>query len=160
MPLGSLTPRPGVGDPRESRLTQNEQRTEFTLWAFARSPLILGANLTNLDDSTRSLMSNSALIAVNQRGLDNHPVRRLPAGFGRVRVWSATVKEPAQSTAYFAFFNTDDKPVTLHFSWDQFGRSGKDYVINLFDGGQLPPDAPVNITLPVHGCAFYGLPAE
>ena len=37
------------------RYTHDEQRTEFTLWAISRSPLILGANLTKLDDFTRSL---------------------------------------------------------------------------------------------------------
>jgi hypothetical protein len=160
MPLGWLTPRPGMGEPRESRLTPDEQRTEFTLWAFARSPLILGANLTKLDDSMRSLMSNSMLIAVDQRGLDNHPVRNLPAGFEHVRVWSATVKASAQSTEYFAFFNLDDKPVTLHFSWGQFGRLGKNDAFTLSDGEAMAPTAPVDITLPVHGSAVYGLQTE
>ena len=31
LPEGSLTPHPGWGDPRQSRYTQDEQRTEFTL---------------------------------------------------------------------------------------------------------------------------------
>jgi hypothetical protein len=54
LPIGSLTPHPGWQGPRESRLTHDEERTEMTLWAITRSPLILGANLTKLDDFTRS----------------------------------------------------------------------------------------------------------
>jgi len=30
LPEGSLTPHPGVGEPRQSRLTRDEQQTEFT----------------------------------------------------------------------------------------------------------------------------------
>jgi len=104
MPLGSLTPRPDWGAPRESRLTRDEQRTEFTLWSFARSPLILGANLTRLDDFTRSLMTTKDLIAVNQHGVGNHPVKNLPAGFEHVRVWEATVNESATPAQFLAFF--------------------------------------------------------
>ena len=40
LPEGALTPHPGWGEPRMSRYTQYEQRTEFTLWAISRSPLI------------------------------------------------------------------------------------------------------------------------
>ena len=66
LPWGSLTPHPGWGEPRQSRETPDEQRTEFTLWAIARSPLILGANLTKLDDFTRSLMTNQSMLFMNQ----------------------------------------------------------------------------------------------
>src|ERR1035441_5966710 len=44
LPWGWLGPHPGWGEARQSLLTHDEQRTEFTLWAIARSPLILGAN--------------------------------------------------------------------------------------------------------------------
>lgn len=66
LPLGSLRPNPGMGEPRESRLSHDEQRTLFTLWEIARSPLMLGANLTMLDPFTRSLVTNSRIIAINQ----------------------------------------------------------------------------------------------
>jgi alpha-galactosidase len=51
-PLGAAKPRARRGESRASRLTPDEQRTELTLWSIARSPLILGANLTLLDDAT------------------------------------------------------------------------------------------------------------
>jgi alpha-galactosidase len=51
LPFGSLTPHPGWGAPRQSRLTRNEEQTQFTLWCIARSPLILGGNLTELASS-------------------------------------------------------------------------------------------------------------
>ena len=74
LPWGWLGPHPGMGEARQSRETQDEQRTEFTLWAIARSPLILGANLTRLDDFTRSLITNQTMLFMNQNVTYSHPV--------------------------------------------------------------------------------------
>jgi hypothetical protein len=158
-PWGALTPHPGWGEPRQSRETQAEQKSEFTLWAFARSPLILGQNLTKLDDFTRSLLTNDQIIAVNQMGKDNHPVKNLPAGFEQVRVWQATVGDDGSSAQAFALFNLDDGPVRLHFTWQQLGYSGKGDAQNLYDGTSLSATAPVEIILPAHGCVAYRIGA-
>ncbi len=151
LPFGSLRPHPGWGAPRQSRITHDEERTEFTLWAFARSPLILGANLTQLDDFTRSLLTDRDVIAVNQHGSGNHPVKNLPPGFEHVRVWEAHVDQ----SEYFAFFNLDDKPVTLHFKWEQLGYRGKSKVRNLYEGGGFQQTAAMETTIPAHGSTVY-----
>ena len=63
---------PRLGEPRQSRLTPDEVRTQFTPWTIARLPLILGTNLTKLDDFTRSLITNKGVIAVNQEPWECH----------------------------------------------------------------------------------------
>jgi hypothetical protein len=61
LPIGSLRPHPGWGEPRQSRLTPDEARTLFSLWAIARSPLILGANLNpRAGDQRRGHRARSA----------------------------------------------------------------------------------------------------
>jgi len=47
-----------TGVSSNTRLAPAEQQTLMTLWAMARSPLILGANLTALDDATLKLIAN------------------------------------------------------------------------------------------------------
>jgi hypothetical protein len=157
LPLGSLTPRPGWGAPRQSRLTRDEQRTEFTLWAFARSPLIVGANLTRLDDFTRSLLMNRDLINVDQHGVNNHPVKFLSKGFEHVRVWESKDGVSPNSDDFFAFFNLDDKPTTLTFTWDQLGHHGLSEAHSLFGGEPVGSTGRVQVTIPAHGCAAYKL---
>ena len=66
LPIGELKPNPGDGKPRTSRLTPDEERTQVTLWLIARSPLIVGANLTMLDPYTTSLLTDRDVIRVNQ----------------------------------------------------------------------------------------------
>ena len=66
---GMLGPTPGEGKPRASRLTEDEQRTMITLWAMARSPLFVGGNLTQMDDTMKSLLTNPGVIEVDQHSL-------------------------------------------------------------------------------------------
>jgi hypothetical protein len=125
LPIGTLAPHPGFGPARPSRLTMDEQRTLLTLQAIARSPLILGANLTRLDDATRALITNKDVIAVNQSSRENHPVTRLPKGFDHVRVWVASGRSDGER--YLAIFNLDDKPVSLHAPWGELGLASGGY---------------------------------
>ena len=46
-------------------LTEAEERSHFALWCFAKAPLILGNDLTNMSNSTLAVISNERLIAVN-----------------------------------------------------------------------------------------------
>jgi alpha-galactosidase len=154
LPFGWLGPHPGWGKARQSRLTQDEERTEFTLWAIARSPLILGANLTRLDAFTRGLITNREVLALSQKTRDNHDLKDLPAGFERARVWESS-QGAEMEIKCFALFNLDNKPVTLHFTWGQFGVRGNKEAQNLWDGRKLKSSEAVEFTLPAHGSTVY-----
>jgi len=47
-------------------LTPNEQYTHVSLWCMVGSPLLIGCDLTKLDEFTRNLLANDAVIAVSQ----------------------------------------------------------------------------------------------
>ena len=160
LPWGWLGPHPGWGEARQSRETHDEQQTEFTLFAIARSPLILGANLTKLDDFTRSLITNQTMLSMNQSITYSRPVdsASLPAGFERARVWRGTIDSPgARNYAeFFAFFNLDDKPVTLKATWKQLGlEGGKHEAQNVWSDSVYKDAKEVNVTLPAHGSTVY-----
>ena len=160
LPWGWLGPHPGWGEPRQSRETQDEQRTEFALWAVTRSPLILGANLTRLDDFTRGLLTNQAMLFMNQNVTYSHPLdaASLPAGFEHARVWRATIDSPGARnyTEFFAFFNLDDHPATLRATWKQLGLDGVKHVaVNLWTDSEGKESKDVSVTLPAHGSAVF-----
>ena len=160
LPWGWLGPHPGSGEARQSRETHDEQQTEFTLFAIARSPLILGANLTKLDDFTRSLITNQTMLSMNQSITYSRPVdsASLPAGFEHARVWRGTIDSPgARNYAeFFAFFNLDDKPVTLKATWKQLGlEGGKHQAQNVWSDSVYKDAKEVNVTLPAHGSTVY-----
>jgi hypothetical protein len=106
LPLGELKPYPGWGAARSSRLTPAEQQTQVTLWAIARSPLIVGANLTLLDDATLRLLTNRDVIAIDQTALGSTQI----SNSGNLIVWRARL--PYGKVA-LALFNVSDKTVKV-----------------------------------------------
>jgi alpha-galactosidase len=155
LPFGSLRPHPGMGNPRDSRLSHEEQRTQFSLWAISRSPLMLGANLTQLDPFTRSLITNSRIIAVNQTAWESHPLASLPPGFEQTQVWTARAGSRAQPVRYVAIFNVGDKSAQLSATWKELGIAGAHSALDLWSGAKLPATPRIKVTLRAHGSAVY-----
>lgn len=151
LPWGYLGPHPGLGKPRDSRETHDEERTELNLWAISRSPLILGANLTKLDDFTRSLITNEAVLKMNQSLTSSKPVdvSKLP-GFENARVWRGT--DATTHAEYVGLFNLADQPATMKASWDQLGISGsKHKAMDLWADKTFKSIKQIEVTLPAHG---------
>jgi alpha-galactosidase len=48
------------------QLTREENESHFSLWCFAKAPLLLGNNLLEMTDQTLEILSNRNLIAINQ----------------------------------------------------------------------------------------------
>lgn len=87
---------------RTSHFTHDEQYTLMTLWCMARSPLMLGADLTRLDDFTLSLLTNEEVLAVNQRSRGNREL------FNRDGLIAWVAEVPGSSGQYLGLFNTRD----------------------------------------------------
>ena len=152
LPIGYLGPRPGAGDPRETKLTQDEQRTVLTLWSIFRSPLIIGGNLTRLDEFTTSLLSNSEVVAVDQHSINNRAV----ISSQTQAVWTA--RSDTGAGYYVALFNLLDKPATLHYNWSDIGLSGPRYTIrDLWTRKEIPVATNLAVMLAPHASALYRL---
>lgn len=107
LPLGQLEPYPDAGPgPRHTRLTPDEQQTQMTLWAMARSPLIAGANLTLLDDATARLLTNPDMIRVDQTATAS----RQAIHDGALVIWTADLPNHQHA---LALFNIGDAPLAV-----------------------------------------------
>jgi hypothetical protein len=88
---------------RRTWFTREEEVTLMTLWCIARSPLMVGADLTKLDDATLGLLTNDEVLAVNQASTHNRQLfRDERGGIG----WVADTAE--ERGRYVALFNTRD----------------------------------------------------
>ena len=119
LPLGQIGPVPGYGAPRRTRFTPDGQQTLITLWAMARSPLILGANLTQLDDPTFKLLTNRDVIAIDQMATRSGEVLHS----GDIIAWSADLAAnfPDGYTSALALFNVGEGLVTISASFEVYG---------------------------------------
>jgi hypothetical protein len=99
LPLGTIS----MGK-RQTNFTPDEQVTLLTLWSIARSPLVLGADLTKLDEATLALITNDEVIAVDQDSTNNRQLFHRDGFYG----WIADI--PGSKDRYLALFNTRAAP--------------------------------------------------
>ncbi|CAJ1971114.1 unnamed protein product [Sphenostylis stenocarpa] len=72
LPFGWLTdPDVKEGPHRNTTLTQDEQRTQMTLWCMAKSPIMYGGDLRNIDPWTYDLITNPTLLEINSFSSNN-----------------------------------------------------------------------------------------
>jgi hypothetical protein len=159
LPEGWLGPQPGKGDPRMSNLTHDEQRTEITLWAITRSPLILGTNLTKLDDFTRSLITNAEVMALDQTAVESAPgLAPAPKPGAQPfpeRYWFARTGGP-HPHQYLAVFNLGDNPTRSNLPWMVFHLADKPHaVFDVWNQKHIPGAKSLHVELPPHGCALF-----
>jgi hypothetical protein len=149
LPLGYLGPKPGWGEPRHSRLTGDEARTLITLWSMACSPLILGANLTQMDAATEALLTNPEVIAVDQHSSGNKPVIQTPT----VVIWTA---KAATGKDYIGVFNISDSPRAISYSWKELGISRSSYKLrDLWEKKDVGSASALKVTLAPHASVLY-----
>ncbi len=154
LPIGYLGPRPGWGQPRLSRLNFDETRTLITLWSIARSPLILGANLMQLDSFTESLLTNREVLAVDQHSSNNKEL----LVDGSIVVWKADAPaaDGMKKGSYYAIFNLGNTPATYSYDWKQLSMGGKDHrVRDLWQSQDIGRATQLTGTLLPHGSQLF-----
>ncbi|MDT8758559.1 glycoside hydrolase family 27 protein [Sphingomonas psychrotolerans] len=147
LPLGLLA----LGK-RRTRFTPDEQRTMMTLWSIARSPLIMGGDLRALDAETLALLTNDAVLAVNQHGTAARQLFRRGNHVG----WTA--RNARSRARYLALFNIGETADEIGADLRALGIAGTAKVRDLWAGRDL--GAAKNrfaVTLPPHGSGLYRL---
>jgi hypothetical protein len=122
----------------------------MTLWSMAKSPLIVGANLTLLDDATLKLLTNKDVIAVDQSSTENAQVLHE----GDLIAWRA--KMPDGDVA-LAVFNTGDAPMTVEKKFAAFGLGKKWDVRDVWAVQELGKQSEMSVTLAPHACVLWML---
>ena len=82
-----------------THLTPNEQYTHISLWSLLSAPLLIGCDLTKLDDFTLNLLTNDEVLEVNQDPLGRQ-ARRV---FKRddVEVWAKPLEDGSSAVGLF-----------------------------------------------------------
>ncbi len=153
IPIGRLSKFGPVGAPRYSNLTADEQRTLMTLWSISRSPLMWGGNLVENRAAELALMTNAAVLAVDQNSAGN---RQLTGG--NRPVWTADV--PGTDHKYVALFNREGAAATVSVNLAELGI-GSATVTDVWSGTNLgTATGTFTRSLPTHGAGLYRLDPE
>ena len=149
----------GWGHLHPTRLTADEQYTHISLWCLLSAPLLIGCDMTRLDEFTLNLLENDEVISIDQDELGSEA--RCVVNEGNIRVYK---KELANGGHALGFFNLGTETI----KWDlktltQFGFTGRQHVRDLWrQQNRADLDAKTGVlplTIPGHGVLLYKLTA-
>lgn len=151
LPLGYVGK--GFGEERLASFTKAEEKTMMTLWCMFRSPLMLGAELTKLDDWTLSLLTNRDLLDLMKESCQGAQIVRTED----MAVWKN--KDGESGSVCVALFNLSDADAALSVSFAELEEDFGDktpVLYELWDKTESAADGgKVSAIVEAHGVKVY-----
>jgi alpha-galactosidase len=140
----------GWGNPHPTKLTPNEQVTHISLWALQSAPLLIGCDMSKLDDFTTALLGNDEVLAVSQDVLGKPAGRK--SRDGKLEVWARPLSD---GTIAVGLFNRGNDPAEVTARWSDLGLTGEQPVRDLWQQKDLGPATDsFKATVPRHGAVL------
>ncbi len=141
----------GFGSEWQCNFTKEEQVTMLTLWCIFRSPLMIGTDLTILDEWTKKLLTNQEVLGLLSHSAGARQIKRDEKSV----VWCS--KDTDENAGYLAVFNLEDKEAAVSVPWEavsQYGICRKDGK-ELWSGETAALQNMDSVTVPAHGAKLF-----
>ena len=130
-----------------TRLTPNEQYTHISLWCLLASPLLIGCDMTQLDEFTLSLLTNDEVLEASQDPLGKQAGRVFKEG--DLEVWAKDMEDGSKAVG---LFNRGIWKSKVTARWSDIGIQGKNIVRDLWRQKDLGTfESEFTATVPRHG---------
>lgn len=134
----------------QSQLTPDEQYTHVSLWSMLSAPLLLGNDLTKLDDFTLNLITNDEVLAIDQDKLGKQAAPVIKTD--DIQIWK---KELSDGNIAIGIFNVSEKNQDYKLELKKFDVNGEVVLRDVWrqkDIGKIKNEYKVKI--PSHGVAL------
>jgi len=134
-----------------TRLTPNEQIAHITLWSMLAAPLIIGCDMTRLDQFTKDLLMNHDVIEVDQDPLGKAATVKLKNK--GLEVWTRPLFDGSYAVA---LFNRGMVKQRVKVKWPEIGLAGPMRVRDLWlrkDAGIMKEG--LSREVPAHGAMLF-----
>jgi len=135
-----------------TKFTQDEQYTMMTLWSIFRSPLMIGGEMTVMDDFTLKLLTNEGILGMHKDARHAHQVWRREIGGVEHVLWVAA---SAKGGFYLAVFNAGEADSEIGINLEDVETYGKVSGTELWSGEAVTADGKLSVKLPKHGAKAY-----
>ena len=123
-------------------LSLEEDRSHFAPWAMMKGPLLMGTDLTKLDQARTALLKNKYLLAFNQDNLIGEPAKPYKWGQNDNRAFNSSFSAMYWSGAstngtMVAMFNPLGSTISMSALWEeipQLGAAGGRHVFDVWTG--------------------------
>ena len=148
LPVGMLGK--GFGKEHKTYFTESEQRIMMTLWCLFGSPLMIGGELTMLDDFTVALLTNEKVLAM--LGSDCKPCQIVRDD--KKAIWMAENKNTKEK--YVALFNLGDDKQKIEVSLEELNvEKGEVSLEELWSGEKKLQKNKIMSEVDCHDCKVY-----
>jgi alpha-galactosidase len=139
------------------RMSYDEYVAHFSLWALLNAPLISGNDLRSMSDSTRGILTNKDVIAVDQDwgGMQGTRVRK----DSMTQVWAKPMRDGSKAVV---LLNRGEQPVAISVTATELGlRAASSYAVrDLWTKAQTTTPDKVTAQVPRHGAAMFVIKAR
>ena len=143
----------------DTGLTPDEETTHFGMWCMLSSPLLIGCDVRTIPASTKALITNPYLLAVNQNdlGCQAYVVQRE----GDAYILVKDANERLGTSRYVALYNGSDAEHEFTVRADMLDLGG---TIDAFDLVEMADvgrfEGHVSVKVAAHASKFYRFDAE
>jgi alpha-galactosidase len=150
----------GWGKTHPSHLTPDEQYAHISLWCLLAAPLLIGCDMTKLDDFTLNLLENDEVLALDQDALGNQATCAFKEG--ELHIYKKALEDGGH---VLGFFNLGAEAMDLQFGeFGRFGFAGQLHVRDLWRQKDLAElnaaTGSLELKIPPHGVALYKFTAQ
>jgi len=131
-------------------MTADEDRSHFSMWCIMSSPLMLGNDLTNLSAQTKTILTNTEVIAVDQdtTGLQAHMITDNGAG---LQVWAKNLNGKQSLERAVLLFNRSTAIASMTVNFADLNLVGSASVRDLWSHTDLGLKTSYTVSVPSHG---------
>lgn len=134
--------------------TKDEQKTMMSLWCMVRSPLMIGAEMTKLDEFSLSLLTNTELLGILNKSHNSRLLFRNKHVHKELIGWYA---ENADGEYFIALFNTGEAEETITVNLGDYSLPGKRNALDIWSGEQTTVDGSLTCKVNPHGVRLFKL---
>jgi alpha-galactosidase len=139
-----------------THLTPSEQYTHISLWSLLSAPLLIGCDLTKLDEFTLNLLTNDEVLEVSQDplGIQAHRVFKRD----EIEVWAKLLDDDSKAVGLFNL-GEDEAPVEV--TWRELALTEPQRVRDLWRQKDLGTHAEgFKASVPRHGVMLIKVSKE
>ena len=132
-------------------MSADEDRSHFGMWAMLAAPLIAGNDIRSMSTTTKAILTNADVVAVDQDPLGNQATLVAMPG-ANLQVWSKQLS--GTNARAVALFNRSGAAASISVTWSQIGLpAGPATVRDLYAQKDLGTsnDSYTATSVPTHG---------
>ena len=149
-----------IGNPG---LNDDESQAQMSMWAMSPSPLLAGADLTQMTPHTREIYTNREVIAIDQDAL-GAGAELVSRTTPDTEVWQRSLGSRTGDEVAVLMLNASDRPTAMQVSWAELhllsGARARDVWshrdLAAGQGYSATVAAHTAVLLRVHGTRFWG----